>query len=90
MTHEALSKLRGTLLESGNPAYVDDRISWNGIGVLAKIWQAYVSYRSDRASRQHISTLSDHLLADIGVTRQEAEELDHQKRDTRSKGSIQG
>ena len=77
MTHEALSsKLRDTLLESGNPTYDDDRISWNGIGVLAKIWQAYVSYRSDRAGRQPISKLSDHLLADIGITRQEAEELE--------------
>ena len=77
MTHEALSsKLSGTLLESGNPAYDDDRISWNGIGVLAKIWQAYVSYQSHRAGRQPINKLTDHLLADIGVTRQEAEELD--------------
>lgn len=53
MTHEALSnKLRDTLLESGKPIYDDDRISWNGIGVLTKIWQAYVSYLSDRAYRQ--------------------------------------
>ena len=77
MTHEAFSsKLRDTLLESGNPAYDDDRIRWNGIGVLAKIWQAYVSYRSHRAGRQHVNNLSDHLLADIGITRQEAKELD--------------
>ena len=77
MTHEALSsKLRDTLLESGNPAYDDDRNRRNGIGVLAKIWQAYVSYRSDRAYRQPISKLSDHLLADIGITLQEANELD--------------
>ena len=77
MTHEALgSKLRDTLLESGNPACEDNRIRWNGIGLLAKIWQAYVSYRSDRAYRQPISNLSDHLLGDIGITRQEAEELE--------------
>ncbi|CAN7412683.1 DUF1127 domain-containing protein [Phyllobacterium sp. LjRoot231] len=83
MTYEALnSKQRGTLLESGYRAY-DDRISWNGMGVLTKIWQAYISYWSHRAGRQHVNKLSDHLLADIGVTRQEAEELDRRSlRDT--------
>ena len=89
MIHDVLrSELRGKLLKLGKPD--DARILSNEIGGLAKIWQAYVSYRSDRGSRQHISALSDYLLADIGLTRQEAEELDHQKRDTTAKGGIPG
>jgi uncharacterized protein YjiS (DUF1127 family) len=78
MTHDELrSELRGKLLEPGNHAYDAVRVVLNGIA--AKIWQAYISYRSHRAGRQHVNVLSDHLLADIGITRQEAEELDRRK-----------
>jgi uncharacterized protein YjiS (DUF1127 family) len=48
-------------------------------GVAVKIWQAYARYRFERADGQIISKLSDRLLVDIGITRQEAEELDRRR-----------
>ncbi|CAN7693398.1 DUF1127 domain-containing protein [Phyllobacterium sp. LjRoot231] len=78
MTHQELrSELRGKLFKPGNQAYDAVCVVWNSIA--AKTWQAYISYRSHRAGRQHVNKLSDHLLADIGVTPQEAEELDRRK-----------
>jgi uncharacterized protein YjiS (DUF1127 family) len=74
MTHQELrSELRGKLFKQGNQAYDAVRVVWNGIA--AKTWQVYISYRSHRAGRQHVNKLSDHLLADIGVTRQGARTL---------------
>ncbi|QND53279.1 DUF1127 domain-containing protein [Phyllobacterium sp. 628] len=45
------------------------------------IIQAWKNARAqvDRSNEQRVSKLSDHLLADIGITRQEAEEIDARK-----------
>ncbi|MBA8878348.1 DUF1127 domain-containing protein [Phyllobacterium myrsinacearum] len=46
---------------------------------LTVIWST-VRYRTEGTDGQRVSKLSDHLLADIGITRQEAKEIDRQKR----------
>ncbi|SDN87054.1 DUF1127 domain-containing protein [Phyllobacterium sp. OV277] len=37
-------------------------------------------YRAERADDPRISKLSDHLLDDIGITRQQAEEIDRRSK----------
>ena len=82
-----MSKCETTGLLVNSPARLESTSGWRSRDALTKslkgagekIWQAYVRYRSLRADDQRISKLSDHLLADVGITRQEAKELDRRK-----------
>lgn len=44
------------------------------------IWNIYLRYRGERAGDPRVSKLSDHLLDDIGITREQAREIDRRRR----------
>lgn len=44
------------------------------------IWNSYLHYRGGRSGDPKVSKLSDHLLDDIGITREEAREIDRRRR----------
>ncbi|PRD58268.1 DUF1127 domain-containing protein [Phyllobacterium myrsinacearum] len=44
------------------------------------IWNNYLHIRGGRAGEPKVSKLSDHLLDDIGITREEAREIDRRRR----------
>lgn len=44
------------------------------------IWNIYLHYRGERAGDPRVSKLSDHLLDDIGITREQAREIDRRRR----------
>lgn len=57
----------------------------NGFAAFVKtaataIWNSYLHYRGERAGDPKVSKLSDHLLDDIGITREEAREIDRRRR----------
>ena len=61
------------------------RHSGNAFAVFVKtaamaIWNIYLRYRGERAGDPQVSKLSDHLLDDIGITREEAREIDRRRR----------
>lgn len=47
--------------------------------VRTSLW-SNLFYRAERADDPRISKLSDHLLDDIGITRQQAEEIDRRSK----------
>lgn len=46
---------------------------------LTGLWNNLL-YRAERSDGQRVSKLSDHLLDDIGITRQEAKEIDRRSK----------
>jgi uncharacterized protein YjiS (DUF1127 family) len=79
------AKTTGLLLTQVNkPDYADWRqrggvLARSIKSALADIWIA-VRHRLERGDSQRVSKLSDHLLADIGITREQAKEIDRRKR----------